>query len=127
MQAGGPRQPLCAGVAAGRAPGVMEDPGLGSQVSAAWPGGDGGGDPSGGRVRWLREGGGARAWTTLRTMLLVLCCGRGARAAAPAASLRLQGVTHRPLGRLGPGGFQVTHLGRPRQPETLACSLREFC
>lgn len=66
----------------------MEDPGLGSQVSAAWPGRDGGGDPSGGRVRWLREGGGARAWTTLRTLLLVLCCGRGARAAAPAASGR---------------------------------------
>ncbi|KAH0501404.1 Palmitoyltransferase ZDHHC13 [Microtus ochrogaster] len=43
-----------------RASGVMEGPGLGSQVSAAWPGGDGGGYPSGGQVRWLREGGGAR-------------------------------------------------------------------
>lgn len=58
-------------------------------------------------------------------MLLVLCFGREVRAAAPAASIRLQGVTHRSLGRLGPGGFQVTHLGRPRQSETSACSLRD--
>lgn len=60
MLAGSPRPPLCAGAAAGRAPGVMEGPGLGSQVSAAWPDGDGGGNPSGGQVRWLRKGGGAR-------------------------------------------------------------------
>lgn len=111
------------GVGAGRdgGPGA----GLAGERGRAGRGGDGGGGPSGGQVRRLREGGGAWALATLRKMLLVLRCGREAGPGSPAASIGLQGVTHRPLARLGPGGCQVTHLRWPSQPYTLAWSPRD--
>lgn len=109
----------------------MEGPGLGSQVSAARRGGDGGGAPSGGQVRQLRDG--ARAWALAiqREMLLVaakrglggracrfhLAAGRHAPASGSAGTWRVSGDTPQvaqPALDLGlPGVWEISVVFSP--------------